>query len=176
MEQSQSKDGIFPPYFYRYIRLVEDEDLHSFLQTQGDQMNSLFNSITEEKSHYHYGEGKWTIKEVLQHVMDAERVFAYRALAISRKDPNTLHSFDEKHYTANSNANAKSWEDLCKEFAALRTSTALFYNGFSDEQLNNTGKVSDYEMSVKALGYTIAGHAAHHIYIINERYLSDYKG
>lgn len=176
MEHTQSKNGIFPPYFYSYIQFVENEDLHSFLKIQGDQMNSLFNSITEEKSHFQYADGKWTIKEVLQHVMDAERVFAYRALAISRKDPNTLHSFDEKHYAANSNGNDKSWDNLRKEFAALRNSTALFYNGFSDEQLNNIGKVSDYEMSVKALGYTIAGHAAHHIYIINERYLSDYKG
>lgn len=163
--------GIYPPYFYNYISLVENEDLKTVLNKQIEESEKFFNSIPEEKYLYKYTEGKWTVKEVFQHIIDRERVFSFRALAFSRKDPNTFPSFNENNYIRNSNADNRNWKELIQELVAVRTSTQFLFNSFSQEQLNAVGKASDYEMSVNAIGYTIAGHLAHHINILKERYL-----
>ena len=171
MEGQESKIGVYPPYFYNYIRLVENEDLNTILKTQLSDSQSFFNSVPEEKYDYKYAEGKWSIKEALQHIIDTERVFVYRALAFSRKDPNILPSFDDKTYAANANGSARNWDDLVDEFTTVRRSTQTLFNSFSRTQLDSLGKASDYQMNARAMGYTIAGHLAHHLNIIWERYL-----
>ena len=171
METQQARLGVYPAYFYNYIHLVENEDLNIILKNQLTESLAFFNSIPKEKYDYKYAEGKWSIKESLQHMIDTERVFSYRALAFSRKDPNILPSFDDKIYAANANGGARKWNDMTDEFAAVRKSTQLLFNSFSPEQLDSLGKASDYEMNAKAMGYTIAGHLAHHLNIIRERYL-----
>ncbi|HEY5463787.1 MAG TPA: DinB family protein [Hanamia sp.] len=173
MENQKTNLGIYPPYFYTYIKLVENEDLKTVLKNQVTEYGQFLNSIPEEKRLYKYAERKWSIKEALQHIIDAERVFAYRAMAFSRKDVHALPSFDDKGYAANSNADNRKWEDLVEEFTTLRKSTEYLFNSFSQEQMDNVGIASDHEMNVKALGYIIAGHAKHHINIIRERYLSN---
>ncbi|HEY5368678.1 MAG TPA: DinB family protein [Hanamia sp.] len=171
MQTENSKVGVYPSYFYNYIRLVENEDLNTILKTQLSETQAFFNSIPEGKHDYKYTEGKWSIKEALQHIIDTERVFTYRALAFSRKDTNILPSFDDKVYAANANGAAREWNALVNEFTAVRNSTQLLFNSFSAEQLDSLGKASDYQMNAKAMGYTIAGHLAHHLNIIRERYL-----
>ena len=171
MESQESRLGIYPAYFYNYIRLVENEDLNAILKKQLPESEAFFNSIPKEKYDYKYAEGKWTVKEALQHIIDTERVFAYRALAFSRKDTNILPSFDDKIYAANAKGATREWNDLTDEFAAVRKSTQHLYNSFSSEQLDSLGKASDYQMNARAMGYTIAGHLAHHLNIIRERYL-----
>lgn len=171
MEAQGSRVGIYPAYFYNYIRLVENEDLNTILKKQLSESQQFFNSVPKEKYDYKYAEGKWSIKEVLQHIIDTERVFSYRALAFSRKDVNVLPSFDEKNYLANANSAVKEWNDLVDEFTAVRKSTQLLFNSFSTKQLDSVGKASDYEMNARAMGFTIAGHIAHHLNIIKERYL-----
>ena len=171
MESEKSKNGIYPPYFYNYIKLVENEDLKTVLKSQIDESQKFFNSIPEEKYDYKYAEGKWSIKEALQHIIDTERVFTYRSLAFSRKDINILPSFDDKSYAANANGANRKWSELVDEFMTVRKSTESLFNSFSAEQMDGVGKASDYQMSAKAMGYTIAGHLAHHINIIKERYL-----
>lgn len=171
MESTNSKVGIYADHFYPYIKLVENEDLKTVLKKQMQQAEDFFNSIPEEKRLFKYAEGKWSIKEVIQHIIDTERVFTYRALAFSRKDVNTLPSMDENSYAINSNADNRNWRDLIDEFIAVRKSTIALFNSFSAQQLDAVGKASSYEMSTKAMGYTIAGHAAHHIKILKERYL-----
>lgn len=171
METEKSKVGVYPPYFYNYIRLVENEDLKTILKNQLPESLTFFNSIPKEKYDYKYAEGKWSIKEALQHIIDTERVFTYRSLAFSRKDINILPSFDDKSYAENANGGARKWNDLVDEFAAVRNSTQLLFSSFSTEHLTSLGKASDYEMNAKAMGYTIAGHLAHHINIIRDRYL-----
>ena len=173
METEKTKNGIYPEYFYNYIKLVENEDLKAILKDQLPEIQNFFSSIDETKTLYKYEEGKWSIKEVLQHMIDTERIFAYRALAFARKESSTLPSFDEKKYAENSNADTRAWNDLIDELIAVRETTEFLFNSFSNEQLNTVGKASNYEMSVKALGYTIAGHVAHHIIILKERYLKD---
>jgi uncharacterized damage-inducible protein DinB len=172
MEQAKSKNGVYPPYFYNYIKLVEDEDLNTVLNNQLAVLVPFLNLIPEEKHLYKYAEGKWTIKETVQHIIDAERVFAYRAMAFSRKEINALPSFDDKSYAANSNANSRKWKDLVEELTAVRKSTIYLFNSFTSEQLDTVGIASHNQINAKALGYIIAGHATHHINIIQERYLA----
>ncbi|HET7114850.1 MAG TPA: DinB family protein [Hanamia sp.] len=171
MENQKNKNGIYPEHFYTYIRLVENEDLNTVLKNQLTESQAFFNSVPKEKYDYKYAEGKWSIKEALQHIIDTERVFTYRSLAFSRKDVNILPSFDDKSYAANANGSGREWNDLVDEFTAVRKSTQLLFNSFSPEQLDSTGKGSGYQMNARAMGYTIAGHLAHHINIIKERYL-----
>ncbi|HEU5366777.1 MAG TPA: DinB family protein [Hanamia sp.] len=172
MEAKSNNIGIYAPHFYPYIKLVENKDLKTVLQNQIQETEEFFNSIPEEKYLYKYGEDKWSIKEVIQHIIDTERVFAYRALAFSRKDVHTLPSMDENSYAINSNADNRTWQDLTDEFVAVRKSTIFLFNSFSPEQFNEVGKSGNYEMGVKAMGYTIAGHLAHHVHILKERYLA----
>ena len=164
--------GIYPPHFNAYIKLVKEDDIKTALKDQTPKAENFFNSITEEQSFYKYAEGKWTIKEVLQHVIDAERIFAYRALAFARKDKNILPSFDENEYAANSNSNIRSWRALIEEFNAVRKSTEILFNSFTEENLKTSGKASDYTITVMALGYITVGHSIHHINIIRERYIA----
>jgi hypothetical protein len=169
--QVQKSTGLYPDHFSRYIELVQDKELNSILNAQATEAESFFNSIPENKWLYKYAEGKWTVKEVLQHITDTERVFSNRAFVFSRKDPNIIQSFDDKEYAKNSNANSKNPKDLIEEFLAVRKSAELLFKGFSQEQLNAIGKGSSYEMDVKAVGYMIAGHYKHHINILKEKYL-----
>lgn len=169
--QVQKSPVTYPPHFNKYIDLVKSEDLNFILSGQAKEAESFFNEIPAEKWYYKYEVDKWSIKEVVQHITDTERVFSYRALAFSRKDPNIIPSFDENEYTKNSNACNKDSKDLIEEFLAVRKSDQLLFKGFSEEQLNTMGKASSYEMDVKSIGYMIAGHFAHHIKILNERYL-----
>lgn len=170
METENSKIGIYSPHFYDYIKLVENEDLKSVLKDQLQETEVFFNSIPEKKHLYKYGEDKWTIKEVIQHIIDTERVFSYRVLAFARQDIHTLPSMDENDYAKNSKADNRNWQDLVNEFIAVRNSTISLYNSFSSEQLDAIGKSGNFEMSVKAYGYTIAGHLTHHVNILKERY------
>jgi uncharacterized damage-inducible protein DinB len=168
---SRPDSNTYPPIFHTYIKLVDEPDIGTALSNHSALAESFFKSIPEEKRQYRYGEDKWTIQEVLQHIIDAERIFLYRALAFARKDPNILPSFEETDYAAESNANKRKWDELVAEFSAVRKSTQFLFGSFSEEQLDLTGRASNYQMSVKAMGYAIAGHATHHIHIIKERYL-----
>ncbi|MDQ2720713.1 MAG: DinB family protein [Bacteroidota bacterium] len=165
----------YPPNFDKYIQLVSEDDINTAFKNQTPEAESFFKAITEQQSLFKYAEEKWTIKEILQHLIDAERIFAYRALAFARKDKSILPSFDENGYAANSHANNRGWEELIVEFLAVRKSIEILFNSFSEEDLNTSGKASNYEITVLALGYITVGHAAHHMNIIRERYLEDLK-
>lgn len=167
----RSKIGPYSNHFDPYIKLVEGDNIKTALTDQSEKAKAFLNSISEEKSLYKYEESKWTIKEVLQHIIDAERVFTYRALAFARKDANHLPSFDENRYAANSHANRRNWKELIEEFLVVRKTTEMLFDSFSGEDLKSVGTASNSEISVLALGYTTVGHAAHHFNLIRERYL-----
>jgi uncharacterized damage-inducible protein DinB len=124
-----------------------------------------------DKFDYQYSEGKWTIKEIIQHLIDSERVFSYRALRISRNDNTPLPGFDENYYVANSNGKERSLQSLLTEMAVVRQSTLSLFNSFSEEQLTKIGIASNREVSVRAIGFIIIGHQKHHQKIFEERYL-----
>ena len=167
----KSKAGTYPSNFQRYIDEVKEDDLKTAFKNQMPAAEIFFQSISEELSKRKYAEGKWTIKEVLQHIIDAERVFGYRALCFARKEEHPLPSFDENEYAVNSNANDRDWPELVAEFSSVRKSTEYLYNSFSTEAMNAIGKASDYTMGVSTLGFVIVGHVNHHIRIIQERYI-----
>lgn len=138
------------------INLIEELEisLHAFIR--------FVQNIPLDKFDYRYAEGKWTIKDIIQHLIDSERVFAYRALRFSRNDKTALPGFDENDYVNNTDANKRSIQDLLTELSAVRHSTLLFYKSLSEEQLTRIGTASTHQLSVRALGFVIIGHQKHH--------------
>lgn len=168
--QSSNLVGTYPDYINGYIQLVKNEPLKPLLSEQLQYAYDFFEVIPPEKQSYSYAEGKWTVKEVLQHIIDTERILSYRALAFARKDPQTLPPFDETEYGKNAEAERRDWKNLVDEFKAVRTSTNYLFNSFSEDQLASVGTANKYQISVKALGYFITGHLRHHLNILKERY------
>jgi uncharacterized damage-inducible protein DinB len=161
-----------PEFYHQYINQTESDDLADVFKRQTRSFEKLMNDIPKSKRKYRYAEGKWTIKEVLQHIIDAERVFAYRALCFARKDATPLPSFDENIYAANAKTENRKWKDLVNEFRAVRQSTELLFSSFDEEQLETNGTASGKSVYVLGIGFIIAGHANHHMNIIKERYLN----
>ncbi|MDX1629904.1 MAG: DinB family protein [Fulvivirga sp.] len=161
-----------PEFYQRYIDKVGDEDLIPALMINGDKTLELIRSIDEEKGNYAYASGKWTIKEVIAHIIDSERIFAYRALRFSRNDQTPLPGFNEDNYVAESNAKNRKVFKLAEEFANLRASTVDLFSSFTHDMLKRSGAANELEKSVEVLGYIIVGHEIHHRQILSERYLS----
>lgn len=161
----------FPVYYENYINFVAEDDIMNAFLKQENIINNFFTDVTEERSTYRYAPGKWTIKALLQHVIDAERIFAYRALAFARQDKTHLPGFDENSYADNSHADNRSWQSLLEEFKTVRKSTYQLFKSFTPGDLKQTGYANENQQSVLALGFIILGHAYHHINILETRYL-----
>ena len=146
-------------------------ELMDGLRTGMDHFVSQVNGIPEEKLTYAYGEGKWTVLEVLVHLIDTERIFQYRALRFYRNDKTALPGFDQDEYVPASNANKRTKESIIKEFLAVRQSTIALFETFEEGELNRTGLASSAKMSVGAAGLIISGHQKHHQAILENRYL-----
>jgi len=161
----------FNSYYTPYINLVTTKDIVIALTESFDQTLAFLNSIPDEKWQYSYAEGKWTVKEVMQHFLDTERVFAYRALCFSRKDTMELPGFDQDEYLENSNANSRTKQSLMEEYKAIRNATIVLYKSFSKDMLLYKGVASNSPLSVRAAGYITVGHEKHHCSVIAEKYL-----
>lgn len=159
-------------YQKMYLDLVKEEKVITLLEDSLKEFVVLVDAISDEKLNYAYQEGKWTIKEVLLHMIDTERIFQYRALRFAREDKTILPGFSENDFVPYSNANSRSKQSLLAEFKAVRASTMSLYESFSADALLVIGNSSGGTMSVRGLGYLIVGHQTHHINIIKERYLS----
>ena len=151
---------------------VPEEDLATAFSKQLSIIKDFLNAITEEKSTYAYAPGKWTLKELLQHITDTERIFNYRALAIARKETAPLPGFDENLYADNSNANSRTWQTLVDEFLVVRQSTQFLYDSFTDDMFASAGIASNNPLTVISLGFTTLGHFYHHKKVMEEKYLS----
>jgi hypothetical protein len=160
-----------PEYYHRYINQVAENDLLKAFVKQTPLFISFLRKIPASKRNYRYAKGKWSIKEVLQHVIDTERVFAYRTLCFSRQDATPLPSFDENLYGDNAKATRRKWNDMVEEFKAVRKSTEILFRSFDKQQLDSSGIASGKPVYVLGLGFIIAGHVQHHINVIKERYL-----
>ena len=160
-----------PEWYHNYINQVQENNLLKALQNQTGSFIKFLKKLPAEKRNYCYAKGKWTIKEVLQHIIDAERIFAYRALCFARQDATPLPGFDENSYADNSKAAKRDWNDLMEEFKIVRRSTQILFGSFDDEQMETTGTASGNLIYVMAIGFIIAGHLNHHVTIIKERYL-----
>lgn len=160
-----------PEYYHKYIRLVMDQDLPDAFENHQKELLSFLKDIPKKKWNHRYAEGKWSVKEVVQHIIDAERVFAYRALCFARKDQTPLPPFDENVFAAHSKADERTKKDLLKELKTLQESTAQLFASFDQEQLDQPGIASGQPTYVKGIGYILLGHARHHKNILEERYL-----
>ena len=171
MKASQLLDSEYAPFYANYINRAKNQTLIIGLKSSLDSALSFFETIPEEKLEFSYDVGKWTVKDIIQHLIDAERVFAYRALRFSRQDKMSLPGFDENNYTQVAKANVRSREVLLEEYVAVRKSTILLFKGFSEDTLKLIGMASNSNMSVRAIGFVIIGHEKHHIDVIKSRYL-----
>jgi len=166
------KSEIIPAEFYQgYIDLIKEEDFREAIRKNTRQFRKFTETIPRKKFDYAYAEGKWTIREMLQHIIDAERVFAYRALTFSRMDGSPLPGFDENSWAVQAGGANRRWKDLLQEFRSVRESTEQLYGSLSDEQLRFVGQANGRPLNGFTLGFIIPGHVAHHIRILQERYL-----
>jgi uncharacterized damage-inducible protein DinB len=161
-----------PVYFHNYINQVPEDDLIESFRKQSDVFIKFLENIPKEKHDYRYAEGKWTLKELLQHIIDAERIFSYRALRFARQDATPLASFDENSYTLHSKAGRRNWNDLVEEFKSVRKASKYLFNSFDNDQLNASGISNNNSIYVLGIGFITIGHTLHHKKIIEERYLN----
>lgn len=159
-------------YYGKYISLVHEGDIREAFARQPAELRSLFDGISEEKGVYRYAEGKWTTKESLSHLIDGERIFAYRMLRISRGDETPIEGFEQDGYIENSNANNRSFADLLDEFELNRKANVLFLNNLDETGLARMGTASGSPVSVRALANISIGHVRHHEKIFREGYLA----
>ncbi|TAE17126.1 MAG: DinB family protein [Bacteroidetes bacterium] len=163
--------GEYAPYFQKYIDLVDAQSSAELIIQHSQGLIQFYSSLPEAKADYAYAEGKWTVKEVLQHVIDTERIFSYRLLRVVRGDQTALPGFDENSYATHAQANARSLESLKDEFAVVRHSTDALLASLTPQQLQRTGNASNHVVSGTALAFMVFGHALHHKNILEERYL-----
>ena len=171
MTALQINENEYAPFYKNYIKALGDVNLLDILNTSFEDLSAALKGLSEEKLLFRYQDGKWTIKELMQHIIDAERVLSYRALRYSRNDATDLPGFDEDWYVDNSNGNQRNFEDLLNEFSHLRAATISLFESFTPEMLQMKGSLSGSDMSVRALGFIIAGHQMHHLKIMKEKYL-----
>ena len=162
----------FQKYIQRYLDLVPSGDWSAELLKSEQKTAGIYSNLTEEQSQFAYAEGKWTLKGVLLHLSDTERVFQYRILAIARGEKNNLPGFDENEYAEKSYANERSLESLLDEYKIVRKSSKILLETMSPTALQSIGTANGHEISVETIGKLIIGHNYHHLNIIEERYLS----
>jgi len=168
---TRPKPSEYPEYFLQYINLVQGENPIKSLEMQIFTMQSILSDVPEEKEDYTYEKGKWTLKEVVGHVIDTERVMAYRALAIARGDKTSLPPFEPEDYMKHSSFNKRTLYDLAHEFGQLRGSNISLFKSFDEAALDRIGMANNWKMSVRSLIFTIAGHNLHHLNVIRTKYL-----
>lgn len=163
----------YPPYYQHYLDLVKEKDVIKALKDQVMDIQAMISEIPEDKEDYAYADGKWTIKEVIGHIIDTERVLGYRAMRFARKDKTVLPGFDENEFVKNSNFNKRTLYELGHEFAIVREANLAMFKTFGDEQEEQIGNANGINVSVRAIVFMIAGHATHHMNVIKTKYLGE---
>ena len=161
----------YPPFYHGYVNGIGDGNLITILATQIEEITRTLGSLPETRGDFAYAPEKWSLKEVVGHVSDAERIFSYRVLRIGRGDQTPLPGFDEKSYVPRSGARARTLASLVAELRAVRASTLALLQDLPPDAVTRQGTASGGAITVRALAWIIAGHAAHHFRIIRDRYL-----
>ncbi len=162
--------GEYAEYYANYISKVPGTDVPGILGAQRLHMSQLFAGRTERDGNFRYAPGKWTVKEVLGHITDAERIFTYRALRIARGDQTPLPSFEQDDYVKNGGFAARTLGDLVEEFGAVRSASIALCRSFNEEAWSRRGVASQKQVTVRALGFITAGHQIHHRMVLEEQY------
>lgn len=172
MKRSSLKYDEIGEFYWGYINLIpEDRELMDALEKNTHEMCEFFKGIPEEKWKYKYASDKWSVLDILQHLIDTERIFQYRALCFARAENKALPGFDHDLYVMNSDADARDPEDLIKEFRAVREAGIFLYRSFTDDMLRRSGNMNEMDATPRAIGFIMPGHALHHKDIIQKRYL-----
>lgn len=166
------KPDLFNPdhFFNHYISCAPKTDLSESLLFTENELVIYIDQLTEKRTAYTYAEDKWTIKQVLQHINDTERILAYRAFRISRRDRTSLIGFDENEYAKNDHSDTLTLAEIRDEFIAIRRSTHFLFSKMNEKVVDFKGNASKLEISPRAMGWVISGHSSHHLNILNERY------
>jgi hypothetical protein len=160
----------YASFFHGYVASVPEGDIVELLRSGGRELLEAIGGIPEERGGHRYGPDKWSIREVIGHLIDAERIFSYRALRIARGDQTMLPGFDENEYVKSAGSDQRTLADLARELAAVRESTVLLFESLPDDVWARLGNANGTAMSVRALAYVAAGHPTHHLKILRERY------
>jgi hypothetical protein len=166
----------YDPYYETYISLVPEADVVGVLAAQLTELQDIFVALPEEMGTMAYAEGKWTIKEVISHMIDAERIFAYRAFRIARGDQTPIEGFEQDGYIENSHANNRSFGELLEELNLLRRANLHFFNNLLADDWTRAGTANKNLVTVRALAYIMGGHVRHHVNILNSRYFAANAG
>lgn len=169
---SRPQPAEYDPYYQKYVTLVPEEAIIPTLESQISELSSLLSDVPEDKGTYAYADGKWSVKEVLSHLIDGERMFAYRVFRIARGDKTPIEGFEQDGYIENSHANRRPISELIEEFALLRKANVMFFQNLEDQDWMRIGIANNVEVSVRSLAWIMAGHIRHHIGILKERYLA----
>jgi len=159
--------------YQRYIDLATEDDIVGALDAQARETATLLGGLTEEQAAHRYAPGKWSVKQIVGHIIDGERVFAYRVHAIARGETQPLPGFDQDPYVANGGADDRSISDLAEELATVRKGNVMMMRALSEEAWRRMGTASDNPVSPRALAYGMLGHERHHVRILRERYLGN---
>lgn len=170
------KEDEYAPYFHRYIARVPDGNLIEIFNEQAAETRAILGSLSDTDARFRYGPDKWSIKEVVGHVTDTERIMSYRALCFARGEKEVLPAFDENAYVKESRFDERALHAQLAELALVRAATIAFFDGLSQDELMRRGRTPSGAYSVRALAYIIAGHERHHQQILSERYLSALLG
>jgi uncharacterized damage-inducible protein DinB len=170
LEDNTPQPEEYPAFYEAYIRLVEGPNIIQKLIQQGQQLYGLISKLDSEQATYRYAEGKWSVKEVIGHLIDTERIMAYRALCIARGDKTSLPGFNQDEYVTEANFDQRSLHSLSSEYDTQRHSNISLFNSFDHGQLIRRGTANNSDISVRALIYIIAGHERHHLNILEEKY------
>jgi hypothetical protein len=165
------KENDFAPYYKHYVDQIEGDDIIWVLRNQVDEFHELLGGIPEEKKLYTYAPGKWTMAELLGHIVDSERIFAFRALWFARNDHNPLPGYSQDNFIKESNFNSRTINNLMQEWLYLRKSNIILFENFGDAALSRRGVSNNKEVTVLALMYIMAGHLNHHMAVLKEKYL-----
>ena len=164
------REDEYAPFYARYVALVPETDILAVLERQADEIRRLAASVPAERERHRYAEGKWSVREVLGHLVDGERVFGYRAFCISRGERAALPSFDENQYVEKARCDAIPLRELADELALVRRSNLVVLRRLEPREWDNVGTASGKTISVRALAWVVAGHPRHHVEILRERY------
>ena len=161
----------YDPYYERYISLVKGEDMGATLQKQAQQTRDLLGKLTTEQSEFRYAAGKWSVKEVLGHMNDTERIMSYRVLRIARGDQTPIEGYEQDDYVAAGKFSRRTMDNLLQEFMTIRNATIQLIRHLDEETATRRGTANNKPISARAVVYVIAGHELHHRRILEEKYL-----
>lgn len=169
MERPEQNE--YADYYHQYVSRVPEGDIVEILTKQRDEMLSMLSDLSPEKAVHRYEPEKWSVKEVIGHIIDTERVFTMRALAFARGDKTHLPAFEQDDYAAEANYHDRDLSDIDQEFYYVRNGTIAMFLSFDDDYWQRTGVASDFEFTTRAVAYIMAGHVIHHVAVLRERYL-----